>query len=268
VKGVTKVNKKRITALAVFSMLAGIAFACTFSFSSARIADAKMAKGVTEKMEAVDPTSTFETTDGVVHCLVVLANAPEKTRVKAIWIAVNAEGQKPNDKFGEKEVEGGGAKNVVDFSYEPGPAGFPVGEYKVDIYLNSQPGKEEPPAKSVAFSVKASRAMITEATVSASKDGSSATEFPAGTLVFFCTVDLRGASAGTKLTASWVAVEAEGTEPNFEIRRSPLVLEAGQNKVNYNLKLDRGFPPGRYRVDLYLGDSTAADKSVTFTVAE
>src|SRR5687767_14063847 len=129
-----------MTALAVFSILSAIATACTFSFSTARIADAKMAKGVSEKMEPIEPTSTFETTDGVVHCLVMLANAPEKTRVKAVWTVVNAEGQKPNDKFGETAVVGGGTKNVVDFSYTPPPAALPVGEYKVDIYLNPQPG--------------------------------------------------------------------------------------------------------------------------------
>jgi hypothetical protein len=261
------VINERMTALGVLSTVAVIAAACTLSFSTARIADAKMAKGVSEKMEPIDPTSTFETTD-VVHCLVVLGNAPEKTKVKAVWTVVNAQGQKPNDKLGETAVEGGGAKNVVDFTYEPPPAGLPVGDYKLDIYLNSQPGKEEQPTKSVAFSVKSGRPLIIKATLSASENGGSVTEFPAGAPIFFCTVDLRGAAAGTKVTASWVAVEARATQPNFEIRRSPVVLEAGQNKVNYNLTYDSGFPPGRYRVDLYLGDSPTADKSVTFTVAE
>jgi outer membrane usher protein FimD/PapC len=266
-KETTNVTKKRMIELAVLSMVAVIATACNFNFSTARIADAKMAKGVSDKMEPIDPTSTFETTDDVVHCLVVLGNAPEKTKVKAVWIVVNAEGEKPNDKFAETAVEGGGTKNVVDFTYAP-KAGLPVGDYKVDIYLNSQPGKEEPPAKSVSFSVKAGRPMITNATVSASENGASVTEFPAGASIFFYTANLRGVSPGTKVTASWVAVEARDTEPNFEIHRSPVVVDAGQNKVNYNLKLDRGFPSGRYRVDLYLGDSTTAAQSVTFTVAE
>lgn len=257
-----------MTALAVIGTLLVIVTACNFSFSTARIADAKMAKGVSEKMEPIDATNTFETTDEVVHCLVVLGNAPDKTRVKAVWIAVKAEGQNPNDKFGETEVEGGGAKNVVDFTYGPPPAGLPVGEYKVDIYVNPQPGKEEPPAKSVAFSVKQAAPMITEATMSASENGGSVTEFPEGTRIFYCNVDLRGAAAGTKAGASWVAVEARDTQPNYVIATTPIVLEAGQNKVNYNLKFDSGFPPGRYQVDLYLGDSTTVKKSVTFTVAE
>lgn len=258
---------KRLTSLAVLSMAAAMATACNFSFSSARIADAKMAKGVSDKMEPIEPTNTFDTTDDVLHCLVVLGNAPEKTTVKAVWIAVNAEGEKPNDKFAETPVEGGGAKNVVDFTYAP-KAGLPVGDYKVDIYLNPQPGKEEPPAKSVSFSVKAGRPMISNASVSASENGASVTEFPAGASIFYCAANVRGVSAGTKVTASWVAVEARNTEPNFEIHRSPVVIDAGQNKVYYNLKLDRGFPPGSYRVDLYLGDSPTAAQSVAFKVSE
>lgn len=258
----------RRPALIVLSVVAMIATACNFSVSTARIADVTMAKGVSDKMEPIDPTSTFDTADGVVHCVVVLANAPEKTSVKSVWTVVNAQGQKPNDKLGEMSIEGGGGKNVVDFNYTPPPAGLPVGEFKVDIYLNPQPGKEEQPAKSVAFSVKASRPMIADATLSTSRDGDSVTEFPAATSIFFCTVNLKGATAGTKVTASWVAVEASGTRANFEIRRAPIVLEAGQNTVNFNLSLENGFPAGRYRVDLYLGDSDTPDKSVTFTVAE
>jgi hypothetical protein len=262
------VTNMRMPALALLSGLAVIASACNFSVSTARIAEVTMAKGVSDKMEPVDPTSAFETADGVVHCVVVLANAPEKTSVKSVWIVVNAQGRKPNDKLGEMSNEGGGAKNVVDFNYTPPPAGLPVGEFKVDIYLNPQPGKEEQPAKSVAFSVKASRPMIANATLSTSRDGDSVTEFPAATSIFFCTVDLKGAIAGTKVTASWIAVEAGATTPNFEIRRAPIVLEAGQNTVNFNLSLENGFPAGRYRVDLYLGDSATPDKSVTFTVVE
>lgn len=261
-------TEKKLAALTVISLMAVLAPACSFSFSTARIAEARMAKGVTEKMEPIDPTSTFETTDGVIHCLVGLDSAPEKTAVKAVWTVVNAQGQSPNEKIGETATEAGGEKNVVDFSYTPPPAGLPVGEYKVDIYLNSEPGKEEKPAKSLTFSVKAGRPMINEAIVSASEDGSPVTEFPAGTAIFYCTATVRGAAAGTQVSASWVAVETSVAEANQEIRRAPVVLEAGQNKLKYNLSYDGGFPPGKYRVDIYIGDSTTAAKSVTFTVAE
>ena len=261
-------TNKRLALVSGLGMISVLAAACTFSFSSARIADATMAKGVSDKMEAIDPTSIFDTTDNVVHCLVVLANAPEKTKVKAIWTVVNAEGQKPNATFGETTVEGGGTKNAVDFTYTPPPAGIPIGEYKVDIYLNPEPGKESQPTKTVLFSVKSSGPIITGATLSDSENGESMTEFPADSRVFYCRVELRGAAAGMKLSASWVAVEARATAPNYAIGTTPIVLEAGQNRVNYHLKYDSGFPPGRYRVDIFVGDSTTAAKSVTFTVAE
>jgi len=260
--------RNRITLLAILSAAAAMAASCNFSFSTARVADAKMAKGVSEKMEAIDPTNTFETTDDVVHCLVVLANAPEKTKVKAVWTVVNAEGQKPNDKFAETAVEGGGKNNAIDFSYTPPPAGLPAGEYKVDIYVNPQPGKEAPPAKSVSFTVKSSGPTISRTVLSESRDGASVTEFPAGADAFYCRVELRGASAGTTITASWIAVEAADTEPNMEIRRTPITLDPGQNIVNFNLKYESGFPAGRYRVDLYLGDSATPARSLPFTVAE
>lgn len=261
-------SKKGMVAIVALSLAAVIGTACNFNFSTARIADAKMAKGVSDRMEAIDATSTFDTTDGVIHCLVALANAPEKTRVKAVWTVVNAQGLKANDTFGETTVEGGGTKNAVDFTYSPPSAGMPPGDYRVDIYLNPQPGKQESPGKTVSFSVKSSGPVIASATVSDSEDGAEMTEFPAGSTLFYCRVELRGASAGTKLSASWVAVEARATQPNYAIGTTPIVLEAGQNRVNYHLKLDSGFPPGRYRVDLLTGDSSIPAKSVAFTVAE
>lgn len=259
---------KRIRLLAILCIASGMPAACTFSFSTARIADAKMTKAVSDQMEAIDPTDTFDSTDEVIHCLVVLGNAPEKTKVKAIWTVVNAEGQKPNDTFGETTVEGGGTKNAIDFTYTPPPAGIPAGDYKVDIYLNPQTGKESPPTKTVSFSVKSSGPSITGATLSDNENGAPITEFPAGSPLFYCRVELRGASAGTKVSARWVAVEARDTQPNYAIGTTPIVLEAGQNRVNYHLKLDSGFPPGQYRVDILIGDSTTAVKSLSFSVAE
>lgn len=261
-------TNKRLTALTIISMAVVLAAACSFSFSTASIAEAKMAKGATETLEPVDPTSVFETTDSTIHCLVVLGSAPEGTRVKAVWTAVNAEGQTPNKQFGETEVEGGGAKNKLQFTYTPPAAGLPVGEYKVDIYLNPEAGKVEPPARTVTFSVKAGRPMIAQVTLSESENGSPVTGFPADTSAFYCTVDVRGASAGTKVSAGWVAVEAGDFELNRELRRADIILEAGQNQANFNLTSGQAFPPGSYRVDIYLGDSSSADRSVTFTVAE
>jgi hypothetical protein len=258
---------QRMSALTLLGLAAVLAAACSFSFSTASIAEVQMAKGVTDKMEAINPTTMFESTDSVLNCLVKLANAPDKTVVKAVWTAVNAQGQSPNTKFGETPIETDGVKNVINFNYTPPAAGLPVGDYKVDLYLNPEPGKEAPPTKTVTFTVKAGRPTINVVKLSASENGAPVTEFAGDVTVLYCSVNVRG-GVGTKVSAAWVAVEVGDVEPNHEINRPSVVLEAGQNLATFTLKVPNGIPPGRYRADIYLGDATTADKSVSFTVAE
>lgn len=147
----------RIKGLVFFLLIVSTAIelACNVSFSTARIADATLAKDVTADKEAVGPTTTFDPHIPVIHCVVKLANAPDDTKVRAKWSIVNVQGQEPNSKIVESDVDNaGGAKNIVDFTFTPSAQGLPVGEYKVDLYLNPKPGKDDPPAKTLTFTIK------------------------------------------------------------------------------------------------------------------
>lgn len=129
--------------------------ACNVSFSSARITDATLSKDVTADKEAVGPTSTFAPDVPVIHCVVKLANAPDNTRVRAKWSVVKVPGQEPNYKIVESDVDNaGGEKNIVDFTFTPPSQGLPLGEYKVDIYLNPKPEDADPPTKTLTFTIK------------------------------------------------------------------------------------------------------------------
>jgi hypothetical protein len=239
------------------------------SFSTARISDTKMGKGVNDKSEVIDPTTTFDASEKSIHCVVYLANAPDGTKVKARWIAVSTEGHKPGEKVAESDYELTASKNVADFYITPPGSGFGAGEYKVDLFLNPDPAKPEPPTKSVSFTVKATPAEIVSAFLATDQEGNDqVTEFPAGTTVFYCFVQLKGKTAGAKISASWVAVEAAGAPPGGEIRRTDLVLESGQNVAKFSLTFPGGFPPGSYRVDILLGGSTSPSKSLAFSVFE
>ncbi len=112
-----------------------------------------MAKSVNDKKEAVDPTGSFNPDVPVIHCVVTLANAPDDTKVKARWSVVSAEGQEPNSKIADTDIVAGGSNNIVDFTLKPSGE-LPVGEYKVDIYLNPKPENEGQPAKTLSFTVK------------------------------------------------------------------------------------------------------------------
>ena len=100
------------------------------SFSTANIKSAKL---------AADKEGTQETTvfspDQVIYCLVQLANAPDDTKVKADWIAVEAEGATPNYKIANAEKTSGDATLTFDLSNNQP---WPKGKYKVDLYLNDK----------------------------------------------------------------------------------------------------------------------------------
>lgn len=115
--------------LAVF-VLALASLACEASFSTAKISDAFM----TNDENAAAKTSLFAQ-DDVFYCVVQLSGAPDDTKLKAVWTAVEVEGEAPNTFLYEKEYVGGASSVTFDLSNSQL---WPPGKYKVDLYLNDQ----------------------------------------------------------------------------------------------------------------------------------
>jgi hypothetical protein len=111
------------------SLLVLVALACGIQFSTASISDATLAKDA----DGNQPVSTFNQ-DDTFHLVVELANAPGDTSVKAVWTVVEADGVDPNFSLGEKEITGDGAAYFTLSNDQL----WPVGEYKVDLYLNGE----------------------------------------------------------------------------------------------------------------------------------
>lgn len=112
------------------SLLVFMLLACGFNFSTANISDAKTATDP----EGASPTTVFEQ-DAVIYAVVTLANAPDDTTVKASWVAVEAEGVDPNFVIDEVELTSGDGVLQFDLSNDKL---WPVGKYKVDLYLNNE----------------------------------------------------------------------------------------------------------------------------------
>ncbi len=269
---------KILNAIALIVVLA-LMPACEFSFSTARITDAKLSKEVNEKTEAVNPTTEFSSTDPIIHAVVQLANAPDDTKVKAKWTAVKVEGVDPNKNMGEVELNTEG-KNIVDFTYKA-PNGLLPGDYKVDIYLNPQAGKEAEPEKTLTFRVTpgvgteavtggvASDIQITDAVITLTPDGEAVTTVPPDASIIYGRAKLNGDVAGRAISAKWVIVQAEGQAPGTVIASvAPITLTTGQNIYTTDLNLNRELPQGEYRVDFYLNYSTTPAFSASFTVSE
>jgi outer membrane usher protein FimD/PapC len=116
--------------------------ACSFSASSADISSAKM----TRDQDGKQQTKTFSP-DEPFYCIVELSNAPDDTKVRAVWTAVKAEGADPNTNIDEASAKSGSGQLQFNLRNK-GP--WPTGDYKVDLYLNDA----NKPAKTLEFEVE------------------------------------------------------------------------------------------------------------------
>ncbi|MBT3389597.1 MAG: hypothetical protein HN413_04225 [Chloroflexi bacterium] len=104
--------------------------ACDFSATTANIAEAFMARDY----DGTQPSTAFAQ-DETFYCVVDLANAPDDTTVKAVWIAVQADGVDPNFLIDETEITSG--SNSLHFELSNDNL-WPTGKYKVELYLNGE----------------------------------------------------------------------------------------------------------------------------------
>jgi hypothetical protein len=125
-------------------ILALILSACSVSASTANISAAKM----TQDEAGKNPTKVFSPNDQTFYLIAELSNAPEDTAVKAVWTAVDVEGVKPNLKIDESRITADGSGQLTFDLTNDGP--WPVGEYKVDLFLND----DQEPARTLEFKVQ------------------------------------------------------------------------------------------------------------------
>ena len=113
--------------LAVGALLLA-SLACDFNVSTAAISSATL----TTDAANVAETATFSP-DQPFYLVVVTANAPDNTKVKAVWYTVDASGAATS--IIDKEVVGSGSP--ITFSATANQP-WPAGKYKVEVYLNDK----------------------------------------------------------------------------------------------------------------------------------
>ncbi len=123
-------NKQWLLSLVLLAVLL-VSAACSFSASTANIKQVKMARD----SEGSQATTTFAPTDTTFFCNVDLANAPDDTKIKAVWTAVQVSGADANTKIDQSELTSGSA--TLHFKLTNNGA-WPTGTYKVDLYLNDK----------------------------------------------------------------------------------------------------------------------------------
>jgi len=116
--------------LAIFLLVLLVQVSCSFSASTAKLENARMSRDDA----GTDLTSVFAPGD-TFYCQVDLANAPDDTKVKAVWTAVQVEGADPNTHLDETELTAG--SGTVTFKLENANP-WPAGKYKVELFMNDK----------------------------------------------------------------------------------------------------------------------------------
>ncbi len=105
--------------------------ACSFSISSAKVANLRLAKD-----EHGETTLTTFGQEDTFYLLGELSNAPSDTMLKATWIAVDVQNSPANTVIDEAELQSG--SGAFTFFLKNNSPLWPVGKYQVDFYLNDE----------------------------------------------------------------------------------------------------------------------------------
>lgn len=132
---------KKFYVLLMVLVLGTMLSAC--SASTANITSAGTGTGFDGSANKVTgATTTFDKTAPELHCVVSVANVPDGTTVRAVWTAVDTvdmNGKSIKDNKINELTKTLTTDSTVDFNLTlPSSGEWPVGSYKVDVYLNDK----------------------------------------------------------------------------------------------------------------------------------
>jgi hypothetical protein len=102
----------------------------------------------------------------------------------------------------------------------------------------------------LACSIDFSTAHIKDARMTHDQAGETKTKAYGPDDTFYCVVELANAPDDTQTKAIWKVVEVEGWEPGYEVGRSE--VESGSATLTFEISPETSWPPGDYKVELYL----------------
>ncbi len=92
--------------------------------------------------EGTQAATTFKPSDRTIYSTATLSGPGNGVKVKAVWIAVDADGEK-NKQFLEKEMVAAGKIDTLNL-FASLPRDWPTGTFKTEIYLDGKLAKSLP----------------------------------------------------------------------------------------------------------------------------
>jgi len=227
------------------------------SFTSAKLSEATMCLGVDGEAKPVNPTKTFAVHTPEIFCSVKLSNAPADTEIGSEWVYVKGELSGYDNTVIATLVLPAEGTQYLQFSLPKPDAGWPAGEYKLNLYVDGKESVSLPFTVSatavVAGSASLSQVTMALGTDSQSKPVSPTSVFQSDTPEIYCSVLVSNASAGTELLSEWYYVSGEWQGVTNRLIGSVPFVAQGTQYVSLSLTVPaEGWPAGQYQVKLYL----------------
>lgn len=83
-------------------------------------------------------SDTFAPDTAAIHARGTVENVPNGDKIRGVWICTKSEAAPPDFKIDEATVTVGPMMNTVTFTISKPNKGFPVGEYRIEIYWNDK----------------------------------------------------------------------------------------------------------------------------------
>ena len=113
--------------------------ACVIFASVANAADPQMKVTLTKDKTGGTPATTFDPTVETVFALFKGENLHAGDKLRGVWIAEDVgDAAPPGTKIDEKTVDSPGESATGNFSLSKPDKGWPVGKYKLDVYVNDK----------------------------------------------------------------------------------------------------------------------------------
>ena len=223
------------------------------SDSTPTLSQATMTLGVTSDSQPLNPTSTFATDTPEVFCSVLVSNVSEPVDLLSEWYYVKGEIEEASNVLIDSVPLTVPEDQYVQFSLTLPDNGWPIGEYKLVLYLN---GTEEliVPFTIESTSGATSAAPISDVTMALGADDNAqpinpTSTFPAGTKKVYTTLYISpDVSAGTIFLAEWY--EMQGESPSL-VDSYEFDVEGDYDYYVY-YEMEEGWPASEYAIILYL----------------
>ena len=222
--------------------------------SSPTLSEATMALGVDSQARPVNPTSTFAQDTPEIFCSVLMTNVTGPVDVLSEWYYIEGEVEGVTNLLIDAVPLTVPVDQYLQFSLTIPDSGWPVGTYKLVIYVNGVEKMEVP------FAVEAAPSLVSDVTMSLDVDDDArpinpTSVFPAGTTRVYTTLYVNPeVPSGTKLIAEWYSLDGD----------SPTLFDVydfdveGDYDYYFYYDVPDGWPAGEYAVVVYLGGEQQA----------